>query len=60
MPASTGDVGGRFGQGLGGSGISDRARKAVTTAAEMPVGMRVGKALGKTPAEGLEAGGVQS
>jgi hypothetical protein len=56
MPASTGDVGGRFGQGLGDSGISDRIRKAVAAeAAEMPVG----KALGKALAEGLEAGGVQ-
>jgi hypothetical protein len=29
-------------------------------AAEMPVGMRVEKALGKALGEGLEAGGVQS
>jgi hypothetical protein len=33
---------------------------AAVDAAEIPVGMLVGKALGKALAEGLKAGGVQS
>ena len=44
-------------------GVSEPTREAVTAAAReagMPVGDWVEKALGKAPAKGLKAGGVQS